>query len=78
MTLEEIKCAVDSGLQVCWKNPMYQVRKYGKIAPRSCVHYDVVCTSNGDCTGLTWQDRVTMEYAEKYFFILESDPASDQ
>ena len=78
MTLKEIKTAVDEGKIVCWKNPMYEVRKYGKIAPRSCVHYDVVCTSNGDCTGLTWQDGVTMEYAEKDFFILESDPASDQ
>ena len=78
MTLKEIKTAVDEGKIVCWKNPRYEVRKYGKIAPRSCVHYDVVCTSNGDCTGLTWQDGVTMEYAEKDFFILESDPASDQ
>ena len=73
MTLDEIKTAVDEGKIVCWKNPMYQVRKYGKVAPQSCVHYYVVCTANGDCTGLTWQDGVTMEYAEKDFFILKSE-----
>ena len=62
MTLDEIKTAVDEGKIVCWKNPMYQVRKYG---------YKVVYTSNGDCNGDC--DGVTMEYAEKDFFILESE-----
>ena len=68
MTLEEIKCAVDSGLQVCWKNPMYSVKKSG-------VQYDVVCSFNGDCTGLTWTDGITMDYKPQDFFILVSHQA---
>ena len=63
MTLNEIKTAVDEGKIVCWKNQMYVVRKIGKF-------YDIECTANGDCVGLTWQDGVTMEAKEADFFIL--------
>jgi len=71
MTLDEIKSAVDEGKIVYWKNPMYLVKKNG-------VHYDVECQFNGDTSGLTWQDGVTMDYDETDFFIEKSDPASDQ
>jgi hypothetical protein len=70
MTLDEIKTAVDEGKIVCWKNPMYQVKKNG-------AHYDVECQFNGDTSGLTWQDGVTMDYDEMDFFIEKSDPATE-
>ena len=62
MTLNEIKSAVDEGKIVCWKNPMYVVRKNGEF-------YDIECTSNGSATGLTWTDGVTMEAKEADFFV---------
>jgi len=47
---------------------MYSVKKSG-------VHYDVVCSLNGDCTGLTWTDGITMDYKPQDFFILVSHQA---
>jgi len=61
MTLNEIKSAVDEGKIVCWKNPMYVVRKNGEF-------YDIECTSNGSSSALTW-DGVTMEEKEADFFV---------
>lgn len=66
MNLQEIKSAIAAGNTVCWKNPMYVVRKNGNL-------YDVECTANGDSVGLTWIDGVTMEGKEEDFFVMNDN-----
>ena len=71
MTLNEIKKAVDDGHNVYWKNPMYKVIRNG-------LHYDIECSANGSCTGLTWLDGVTMDYKLQDFFMTHSDSTPNQ
>lgn len=64
MTLSEIKEAVLSGKTVHWKNGAYRVT----YSPRTN-SFLIECVLNGDCTGLTWTNGVTMNGEEKDFFI---------
>ena len=63
MTLQEIKDAVNSGKNVCWKNEFYEVivDKKGQ--------WLIKCHMNGSCIGLTWSDDVTLNGKESDFFI---------
>ena len=65
MKLNEIKQAVDNGMEVYWSNPNYEVRKDTKG------QYLIVCKSNGYTTGLTWLDGVTMNGKEEDFFTIK-------
>jgi hypothetical protein len=65
MTLQEIKTAVEAGKTVCWSNTGYKVIK------DMTGQWFVKWSSNGNCTGLTWADGVTMDYKEEDFFIDE-------
>ena len=62
MTLEEIKTAIADGEIVHWANHNYTVilTKFGD--------YLIRCKFNDHCTGLTWQDGVTMNEAPEDFF----------
>ena len=68
MTLEQIKAAVESGCQVYWQNPAYQVIK------DSVGQWLVKCELNGHCVGLTWRDGVTMNGRPEDFHV---QPAPD-
>ena len=62
MKLEEIKQAINEGKTVKWSNSLYTVKKYGN-------EYNIICSGNGYCIGLTWMDGVTMNGQEKDFYI---------
>jgi hypothetical protein len=62
MTLEEIKQAIADGHKVYWKNTAYEVIKDSRE------QYLIVCTFNGHCIGLTWQDNTTMNGNPTDFF----------
>ena len=62
MKLEEIKQAINEGKTVKWSNSLYTVKKYGN-------EYNIICSDNGYCIGLTWKDGVTMNGQEKDFYI---------
>ncbi len=63
MTLEEIKCAVESGKKVYWKNQNYEVIK------DSIGQWLINCPMTGYCIGLTWRDGVTMNGEPEDFHI---------
>ena len=71
MTLEEIKQAVVNGHEVCWKQTNYQVRHYQNSNKRSLKSSDfiIICTTNNNCIGLTWQDNITLNGDKEDFFI---------
>lgn len=68
MTLEQIKAAVESGQQVCWKNDCY------RIVNDSIGQWLIQC-SNGHCIGLTWRDGITMNGKPEDFYV-EDDAAT--
>lgn len=63
MTLQEIKDAVESGKNVCWKSTAYDV-----INPIPD-QWLIMCNNNQNCVGLTHTDNVTMSEDEGDFFI---------
>jgi len=65
MTLQEIKTAVENGKTVCWATRSYRVIK------DNLGRWLILCGFNCNCTGLTWVDGVTLNGAEKDFFIVE-------
>jgi hypothetical protein len=62
----EIKADVDAGITVYWSTGAYQVVKYGTRE-----QYDIKCTLNGHCIGLTWMDGTTLNGKVTDFFKLE-------
>jgi hypothetical protein len=64
MTLTEIKAAVDAGLTVHWAHTSYIVRRSPATG-----NYNVVCTDNGYCTGLTWRDGTTLNGNPTDFYV---------
>ena len=64
MQLAEIKAAVMAGKTVHWANEAYVV----VYAPR-INEFLIKCLLNDTCTGLTWQDEVTMNGRPNQFFI---------
>ncbi len=63
MDLQEIKAAVDAGLEVHWMNDGYRVIK-DRIG-----QYLIEFTPNGSIIGLTWTDGVTMNGKPSEFYI---------
>ena len=63
MTLQEIKQAIEDGLEVYWMSRAYQV------ILDSRGQYLIKCLHNNHCIGLTWMDGVTMNGNENDFFI---------
>jgi predicted RecA/RadA family phage recombinase len=61
MKLQEIKQAISEGKKVYWANELYEVQKHGD-------KYYIVCVSNDNTIGLTWQDGETMNGKETDFF----------
>ena len=63
MNLDEIKAAVLAGKTVHWASEAYRVI-------RDFVgQWLIVCDINGDCTGLTWRDGVTVNGKPEQFFV---------
>jgi hypothetical protein len=67
MTLEEIKEAIEQSKTVHWGNSLYEVKKH--VYKSGEVDYNIVCSSNGHCIGLTWMDGKTMNGKEEEFYI---------
>ena len=63
MTLNEIKAAVDGGQIVYWKHAGYRVVK------DNLKQYHIVFAINGNATGLTWADGITLNGEPEEFFI---------
>jgi hypothetical protein len=63
MTLQEIKQAIADGSNVYWSNTGYRVLRAVNG------NYNIICTSNDHCIGLTWLDGVTLNGKEIDFFI---------
>lgn len=63
MNLSEIKQAVEAGKTVHWSSRAYRVVK------DSVGQWLIVCDLNNHVIGLTWRDGVTMNGAEKNFFV---------
>lgn len=59
----DIRQAVDQGQKVYWASLLYEVIKDSKG------QYLIRCTSNNNCTGLTWQDNTTLNGKIEDFFI---------
>ena len=64
MTVTEIKTAVDAGLTVHWDNASYIVRRSPATGD-----YNIVCTSNNSCIGLTWRDGITLNGNPTDFYL---------
>ena len=64
MTLNEIKQAVNDGKTVCWKSEIYVVERNGTEDD-----YNIRCTQNDNCIGLTWLDGKTMNGEPEEFFV---------
>lgn len=63
MTLEQIKEAVLAGKTVHWATKGYTVQHH------PIGGFNIICTSNDNCCGLTHRDGVTMNGDEDQFFI---------
>jgi hypothetical protein len=63
MNLDEIKAAVLAGETVHWASEAYRVIR------DSVGQWLIVCDMNGDCTGLTWRDGVTVNGKPEQFFV---------
>lgn len=63
MNLDEIKAAVLAGKTVHWASEAYRVIR------DSVGQWLIVCDMNGDCTGLTWRDGVTVNGKPEQFFV---------
>ena len=61
-TFTEIKTAVDSGLNVYWKNESYKVVK-GRAG------YFVKCIPNNSSVGLMHRDQIGSEFEPDEFYI---------
>jgi hypothetical protein len=66
MNLNEIKQAIKEGKKVYWSSKAYEVRRY-----KDTDEYNIICTLNNHCIGLTWRDGKTLNGKEKDFFILD-------
>jgi hypothetical protein len=64
MNVQEIKRAVDEGLQVCWTSTAYKVWKQ-----QGSSSYFISCGTTGHTIGLTWADGVTLNGLEEEFFV---------
>ena len=64
MTLNEIKEAVNNGVNVYWKNKGYRVIKSGFNQYKYLIVY-----LDKDAIGLTWSDGITLNGKEEDFFI---------
>jgi GH43 family beta-xylosidase len=62
MNLQQIKAAVEKGVEVFVGNEGY------KVVKDSLGQYFIKCTANGYCIGLTWQDGVTPNFQEANVF----------
>lgn len=62
MTLTQIKAAVESGQRVFWVHEGYEVIK------DNIGQWLIICHANQYCTGLTWQDGVTVNGEPDQFF----------
>jgi hypothetical protein len=62
-TVNDIKKAVDNGLNVYHHNKAYKVIK------DDLGQYLIYCTLNGYCIGLTWRDNKTLNGKIDNFFI---------
>lgn len=67
MLLEEIKAAVLAGKIVHWKSSLYKVVYYDGNSVYD--DWNIVCTVNHNCIGLTWSDGVTMNGEPEDFYI---------
>jgi hypothetical protein len=65
MNLDEIKAAVLAGKTVHWASEAYRVIR------DSVGQWLIVCDMNGDCTGLTWRDGVTVNGKPEQFFVAD-------
>jgi hypothetical protein len=63
MNLNEIKQAVNNGINVYWKNKGYRVIK------DKCNQILIVYYPNNHAIGLTWTDGITLNGKEEDFFI---------
>jgi hypothetical protein len=68
MTLIEIKQAVNEGNKVHWVNSLYTVEK-SYFRGTNDEDWNIVCSLNNHCIGLTWTDEITMNGKESDFFI---------
>jgi hypothetical protein len=63
MTLDEIKYAVKNGKTVHWANEGYIVCR------DSLDQWNIICTQNNNCIGLTHKDGITLNGSPDEFFI---------
>jgi len=70
MTLQEIKAAVLAGKTVHWASSIYVVKYHERGG------FNVVCTQNDSCIGLTHQDGITMNGKPEDFYIDSDEPVS--
>ena len=64
MTLDEIKAAVLAGKTVHWEQSNYVVKYHDKSE-----QFNIVCTTNNHCIGLTWRDGKTMNGKPEEFYL---------
>jgi len=69
---DEIRKAVDEGRIVHWTNNNYIVKKDKNG------EYNIVCTMNNNCIGLTWQDEKTLNGEIWDFYDEQSTPMKDR
>ena len=67
MTVDEIKHAVDNGVDVYWSNRNYSVVK------DTIGQYLIKCFSNDSRIGLTWTDGKTLNGEEKDFYTANGE-----
>jgi hypothetical protein len=67
MTLQEIKQALSEHKRVFWSNELYEVKRF-----KDTEEYNIICSSNNHCIGLTWMDGATMNGKEEDFFIIKN------
>lgn len=67
MTLDEIKAAVLAGKTVHWISEIYVVTNVGDT-------WDVICTENQHCIGLTRQDGITLNCENPEDFYIKPEP----
>lgn len=68
MKLEEIKQAVRGGKTVHWANKGYVVKLY---VDKDVEYWNIVCSWNNHCIGLTNVDETELNGNEEEFFIAD-------
>lgn len=64
MTLDEIKKAIDDGLEVKWSSDIYRVKKYDNTK-----ELYLICIENNRVWGLTRDGKFINEETEDKFYI---------